>query len=86
MTNVLGTAITCWFSVIAIDIYVYTKVTERPISFHYVISQQPAPILRVQPLNVGILLLSFIICTQCYINSDENGIECEAGNTRQDSN
>jgi hypothetical protein len=59
MTNVLGTATACWLSVIAIGIYVYTKLTERPISFHYVISQQPAPILRVQPLNAGILLTFF---------------------------
>jgi hypothetical protein len=86
VTNVIGTTIACWFSVTAIGIYVYTKLTERPISIHCVISQQPAPILRVQPLNVGILLAFFYYVYQYYINNDENGIECEAGYTREDSN
>jgi hypothetical protein len=54
---------------------------------HFVsLCHQPAPILRVQPLNVCILLTFFIMCTHYYINNDENGIECEAGNTEQDSN
>jgi hypothetical protein len=70
--------------------------TKWLIIFHYSCNlQHPAPILRVQPLNIGVSLVAWLAgwlvgwlsgssFTSCYIGSDEKGIDTVAGKTGQD--